>query len=164
MWGNIGIAFTKMSSTESNIHVYSSIYEHGVDEKRRVQLPAKWRLENPDAQYLVVPWPKDGMKAAYLVVLPPEAVRTLHAKVKAMPYSDPRAQSLRRLLGGGSDTVTLDKAGRFCLPEGLAKAAGIDKQATLVGAMDLFEIWNPERYSGVKPTDEALAQDAVNLI
>jgi len=42
--------------------------------------------------------------------------------------------------------VTLDKGGRICLPEAMAKAAVIDKEAMLVGLVDRFEIWNPERY------------------
>lgn len=164
LWGKSAFACIKMSTPDSSLLIYSSTYHHGVDEKRRVQIPAKWRLENLDAQYLVIPWPKDGFKAAYLLVLPPDAARDLHQRVKAMPYSDAKAQTLRRLLGGGSDTVTMDKAGRFCLPEGLAKDAGIEKQATLVGNFDRFEIWNPERYASAKVLDDALAHEAVNLI
>jgi hypothetical protein len=38
----------------------------------------------------------------------------------------------------------LDKAGRICLPEGMARAAGIKDEAVLVGLLDRFEIWNPE--------------------
>jgi MraZ protein len=68
------------------------------------------------------------------------------------------------LLGKKSDRVTPDKAGRICLPEAMAAAAGIDKEALLVGMVDRFEIWNPKRYEGASAVDDALLSDAFKLI
>jgi MraZ protein len=56
--------------------------------------------------------------------------------------------------------VTLDKAGRICVPEEMATSAGIAKEATLVGLLDRFEIWDPARYEKVKAADMVLAQEA----
>lgn len=84
--------------------------------------------------------------------------------ITAMPYSDPKADSLRRLLGKNSDTVQVDKAGRICLPEMMAKGAGIDREAVLIGSWDRFEIWNPERYEATSKVDDALAPEAFKLI
>jgi DNA-binding transcriptional regulator/RsmH inhibitor MraZ len=36
---------------------YNSCYRHGVDEKRRVQIPAKWRPEEPGTELTVILWP-----------------------------------------------------------------------------------------------------------
>jgi MraZ protein len=58
----------------------------------------------------------------------------------------------------------LDKAGRICLPEAMAKAAGIGEQAVLVGLLDRFEIWSPERYELVKTSDAIMAQEAFKLM
>jgi len=85
-------------------------------------------------------------------------------KLKAMPYADTKAQALRRLLASKSDQVTLDKSGRLCLPEAMAKAVGIDKEAVLVGMFDRFEIWSPERYSLASVVDEELSSEAFKLI
>jgi len=46
-----------------------------------------------------------------------------------MPYADPKAEALRRLLGKKSDRVTPDKAGRICLPEAMAQAATIGNES-----------------------------------
>jgi MraZ protein len=142
---------------------YNSLYRHGVDEKRRVQIPAKWRSAEPEILTLVI-WPKGTMIEACLLVLPPREWEALVQKVKAMPFADPNAEALRRLLGRKSDRATLDKGGRICLPEAMAKAAAIDKEAVLVGLLDRFEIWNPERYELASAVDSELSPEAFKLI
>jgi|ERR1044071_1574207 MraZ protein len=142
---------------------YNSFYRHGVDEKRRVQIPAKWRPAEPEVLTLVL-WPKGTLPEACLLVLPPKEWEALVQKLKAMPFADPRAEALRRLLGRKSDRVTLDRGGRICLPEAMARAAAIGKEAVLVGLLDRFEIWNPERYETASVVDEGLLPEAFKLI
>jgi MraZ protein len=143
---------------------YNSLYEHGVDEKRRVQIPAKWRPAKADVQFTLILWPKGNMSEACLLVLPPEEWQALVQKLKAMPYSDPKAEALRRILGRKSDRVTLDKAGRMCLPEAMARAVGIEKEAILVGLLDRFEIWSPSRYQTASAVDDQMLPEAFKLI
>jgi transcriptional regulator MraZ len=142
---------------------YNSLYRHGVDEKRRVQIPAKWRPAEPEILTLVL-WPKGIIPEACLLVLPPKEWEALVQKLKAMPFADPKAEALRRLLGKKSDRVTLDKGGRICLPEAIAKAAAIDEEVMLVGLLDRFEIWNPERYETASVVDDELLPEAFKLI
>ena len=74
---------------------YTSSYRHGVDEKRRVQIPAKWRPARPEVLTLVL-WPKGTMPEACLLVLPRQEWVTLVQKIKAMPYADPKAEEIGR--------------------------------------------------------------------
>jgi MraZ protein len=134
-----------------------------VDEKRRVQIPAKWRPTEPEILTLVL-WPKGAMPEACLLVLPPKEWEALVQKLKTMPFADSKAEALRRLLGKKSDRVTLDKGGRICLPESMAKAAHIGKEAVLVGLLDRFEIWDPERYETASAVDDELLSEAFKLI
>jgi MraZ protein len=99
-----------------------------------------------------------------LMVLPPQEMKALAEQIKLMPLADPRANTLRRLLGSKSARVPLDKAGRICIPEEMAKPAGIDTEAVLVGLVDYFEIWNPERHAIASAADEALSSQAFELI
>jgi MraZ protein len=71
---------------------------------------------------------------------------------------------LRRLLGKNSDQAKIDKSGRICLPEMMAKGAGIDGDAVLIGSWDRFEIWSPSRYEAASQVDDALASEAFKLI
>ena len=151
------------SNQPSELIYYNSLYRHGVDDKRRVQIPAKWRPADPEVLTLVL-WPKGTMPEACLLVLPPKEWEALVQKLKAMPFADPKAEALRRLLGKKSDRVTLDKGGRICLPEAMAQAAAIDKEAVLVGLLDRFEIWDPARYQMASAVDDELLPEAFKLI
>jgi len=131
---------------------FNSKYTHGVDEKRRLQIPAKWRPEQNEFEFTVMLWPKH-QAGVCLRVLPPEKLEQLVAEIENMPNSDPRKDVLRRVVGANSEQVVLDKAGRICLPEKMATAAGIKNEAVLVGLFERFEIWEPERYKLVEAAD-----------
>ncbi len=142
---------------------YNSLYRHGVDPKRRVQIPAKWRPSKASVELTVVLWPK-SKEGPCLRVLPPQEMAELMRDIDAMPNSDPNKVVLKRFIGSESEQVALDKAGRICLPENMAQAAGINQEAVLVGLLDRFEIWNPERYEKVKASDAVMAQEAFKLM
>jgi len=142
---------------------YNSCYRHGVDEKRRVQIPAKWRPEKPGTELTVILWPQH-QAGACLRVLPPSQMAKMKADLDAMPNGDAKKVVLKRLIGSGSVQVVLDKAGRICLPDEMARAAGIKEEAVLVGLLDRFEIWNPARHENVKAADAVLASEAFKLM
>jgi MraZ protein len=154
-----------MEPNEQNIEptYYNSLYRHGIDEKRRVQIPAKWRPAKPGTELTLVLWPK-AKEGPCVRVLPPQEMAELMRDIDAMPNSDPSKVVLKRFIGSESVQVTLDKSGRICLPEEMAKAAGILDTAVLVGLLDRFEIWAPERYEKVKASDAIMAQEAFKLM
>lgn len=151
--------------TDTNIGptYYNSIYRHGVDEKRRVQIPAKWRPAEEGTELTLVLWPK-AKEGPCLNVLPPKQMAELMRGLEAMPNSDPNKGILKRFIGSGSEQVTLDKSGRICLPEAMAKGAGITNEAVLVGCLDRFEIWSPERHGRITASDAVLATEAFKLM
>jgi MraZ protein len=142
---------------------YNSSYRHGVDEKRRVQVPAMWRPTKPGVELTLVLWPK-SQAGPCVRVLPPEQMAALMKDISAMPNSDPNKVVLKRFIGSESVQAPLDKVGRICLPENLAKAVGIKDKAVLVGLLDRFEIWSPEGYDKVKAADEVMAPEAFKLM
>ena len=141
---------------------YNSFFRHGVDEKRRVQVPAKWRPKSGTELTLVL-WPK-AKEGPCLRVLPPDKMADLMRDIDAMPNSDPNKVVLKRFIGSKSIQVTLDSVGRICLPDDMAKAAGLTKEAVLVGLLDRFEIWSPERFEKVTASDEIMAQEAFKMM
>ena len=142
---------------------YNSCYTHGIDEKRRMQIPAKWRPESEGTELTMILWPKH-QAGSCLRVLPPEEMAALMADIDAMPNGDPNKVVLKRFIGSESVQLTVDKAGRIVLPEAMARAAAIKDEAVLVGLLDRFEIWNPARYENVKAADAVVAHDAFNLM
>jgi MraZ protein len=153
-----------MPEPGQNEACYNSCYENTVDEKRRVQVPSNWRRGAVETEFMLLLWPGGPQKEVCLMVLPPAAAQRLSDRITPMPFGDAQVESLRRYLGRNSQTVVSDKAGRITLPEHMARAAGIDKKAVLVGMFDRFQMWSPERHSVVKEADDALGQDAMKLI
>jgi MraZ protein len=159
-----GIIVNKMSDAVSVPKtVYNSCYRHGVDEKRRVQIPSKWRPEDAGVELTLIFWPKHTAGAC-LRVLPPAEMAQLMAEIDAMPAGDDKKVFLKRFIGSESVQVALDKAGRICLPDELARKAEIKDEAVLVGLLDRFEIWNPARYEKAKAADAVLAHEAFKLM
>jgi MraZ protein len=142
---------------------YNARFLHGVDEKRRVQIPAKWRPDESGTELTLMLWPQH-QAGTCLRVLPPAQMAKMKADIDALPNDNPKKGVLKRFLGSESVQVTLDKAGRICLPDGMARAAGIKDEAVLVGLLDRFEIWNPARYENVKAADAVLASEAFKLM
>ncbi len=141
---------------------YNSVYTHGVDEKRRVQIPAKWRPPQPGTEFTLILWARSAAGAC-LRVLPPKQMAQLARDINTMPNGDDKTR-LKRIIGRGSEQAALDKSGRICLPEKMAKEAAIAEEAVLVGLLDRFEIRNPERYQKVSIADDLMAPDALKLV
>jgi len=153
-----------MSDAKANGRTYyNSCYQHGIDEKRRIQIPAKWRPESEGTELTMILWPKH-QAGSCLRVLPPEEMAALMADIDAMPNGDPNKVVLKRFIGSESVQLTVDKAGRIVLPEAMARAAAIKDEAVLVGLLDRFEIWNPARYENVKAADAVVAHEAFKLM
>src|SRR2546426_12813345 len=96
--------------------------------------------------------------------MPQQQMAGLMHYVDAMTNSDSNKVPLKRFIGSQSEQVALDKSGWICLPESMAREAGITDEAILVGVLDRFEIWNPGRYERVKASDEIMAQEAFKLM
>src|ERR1039457_3900303 len=112
-----------MSDAPNKKIYFNSRYLHGVDEKRRLQIPAKWRSDTDGVDFTVIVWPKH-QAGTCLRVLPLEKLEKLVAEIKAMPNSDPRKDVLRRGVGCNSGQVAVGKGGRILLPGGMGCAGG----------------------------------------
>jgi len=152
-----------MEVSQTSQPVYNSRFQHGLDEKRRLQIPSCWRPEVEGTAFTVVLWPKHKAGPC-LRVMPPEQMAKLMAELDAMPNTDPKKVVLKRFIGSESVQLPLDKAGRICLPEELVRKAGIAGEVVLVGLLDRFEIWPPSRYEQVKAADAEVAAQAFELM
>jgi division/cell wall cluster transcriptional repressor MraZ len=98
---------------ESKATVFNGMFSHGVDEKRRVQIPSKWRpAEGENLEFTMIVWPKN-VEGPCLRVLPPTQMATLMSDLDQMPNGDPNKGTLKRYIGRASVQVELDKAGRI---------------------------------------------------
>jgi MraZ protein len=142
---------------------FNSVHHHGLDEKRRVQIPARFRPAEEGIELTLVTWPT-APEGACLRVLRPEQMEKLIQDIEAMPKGDPKKLFLRRFIGSHSAQVTLDGAGRILLPEEMAKAAGITEQVAVVGTLGGYELWNPERFKAAMQVEPEMALEAFRML
>jgi len=116
-------------------------YQHTLDAKGRVSLPAKFRAEL--AGRLVVAKGFEGCLSVYSVEEFDRFVGTLMAKQDF----DPEVRLLRRKLTSGAQEVELDSAGRISLTQQLREYAGLKKDVAVTGNGDRIEIWDSERWA-----------------
>lgn len=151
----------KSSQAQSPTH-FTSVYRHGLDEKRRLQIPARWRSK-PGVELTLVLWPAQ-QEGCCLRVLLPHQMEKLMQNIEALPQGDPKKVILKRVIGSKSAQVSLDSAGRVLLPEEMTRAAGITNEALLVGLLDRYEIWSPDRYEKEMVAAELVAPEALKMM
>ncbi len=129
--------------------VYVGEYQHQMDEKGRLTIPSKWRLEENKTAYLALPNP-----IGCITIYPPKMLARLEAKVAELSLGDEKGQKTLMRLFAMADTLDCDKQGRMVLSEPLRKQAGLEKEATLVGSFTVFHIWQPSRYTRYMQQEE----------
>ncbi len=152
-----------METGDAIVPTFCSIYTHGVDEKRRVQFPARWRPKNESVEIYLVLWTKYTQGTCIRGMLPAKFAET-QAILNAMSNDDPSKPVLKRIVAGNSEPTLLDKAGRICIPERLAVKAQITNEVVLHGMGDRFEIWNPALHAQIWEADMDLAPTALKIL
>ena len=125
---------------------YTGLFRHTLDDKSRLTIPSAWRFAHEETDtFLATPHP-DG----YIAVLPPAEVEKLHEKVSAKALTDRDAQDAFARFFAQTLSFSFDKQGRFGVSAELLKYAGIAKDAVLVGSLNKFAIWAPDRWTKVE--------------
>lgn len=123
-------------------------YQHTVDAKGRVSLPAKFRKVLPE-EVVIVP----GVGGALYVYSEEgfdEWMSSFFRKEDGSDGFNPRSSrdvALQRKLSSSAENVTVDAAGRVILSASKRKAAHITKDVYVIGVVDHVEIWDAERYA-----------------
>jgi MraZ protein len=120
--------------------LFTGEFRHAIDGKGRLAVPARFR--NDLAQGAHVSRWIDGC----LAIFPNDAWEQLAQRVQGLPYSDAGARVFSRFLFSGAYEVEVDGQGRVNLPASLREFAGLKSEATVVGARDRIELWEPTRW------------------
>ena len=118
-------------------------FQHTVDPKGRLSIPAKFRdvLAQYDGNLVVVP------NEHCLEVHPLEEWEKIEARLREKSMFDPDVREFSRLYVSRAKDTSLDAAGRILLPPDSRQEAGIHKDVTLVGGgLMRFEVWDRVRF------------------
>ena len=127
-------------------------YFHNVDEKGRLAVPSKMRLELGEPFYITC------LTSDCLSVYSEEEWRKFSDKLNAIPQTDAKAQRYVRMIFSSACKCEPDKQGRVLLPQLLRDRVGIDKEVVTIGASYRAEIWAKENWQGfadATPEDDA---------
>ena len=118
----------------------TGVYNHNLDAKGRLFIPAKLREELGDVFYVTLSMEK--CLAAYSS----ESWDKLMEKIKAMPKVK---QIKMRPLFAHAAKCDLDAQGRILLPQALRDFAGLTKNVTVVGSGECAEFWDTDTWNAV---------------
>jgi len=119
-------------------------YEHSLDSKDRLTVPAKFRAALSDGVVLVA-----GLDPC-VWVFPTGGYEGFSEKFigSTSPLSS-RGRTLRRHFQGKAYDEKLDSAGRIRMPKPLAEHAALKGDAVVIGMDDYFEVWDAKRWKKV---------------
>lgn len=121
-------------------------YNHTVDPKGRLIIPAKFREQLGDE--FVVTKGLDGC----LFVYTKEEWHNIEEKFRGISMTSKDARKFSRFFFAGAAALELDKQGRILLPPVLREYADLQKDVVLVGVLSRVEIWDKGRWLEIPMT------------
>lgn len=94
-----------------------------------------------------------------LAAWPPAEWARLETQLGALPAFSKAVKALTRLLVSRATDCAIDVQGRIRLPPLLRQAAGIERDAVVVGVLNRFEVWSPVTWSTFLRESERLLDD-----
>ena len=118
-------------------------FEHSVDSKGRVSIPAKFRellAEKYDDRLILTNFDR------CLVAYPYEEWRVLEERVSSLSMVKKEVKAFQRFFISGATECPIDKLGRILIPPTLRDYAQLGRNVVLAGMLRKFEIWSKERW------------------
>ena len=112
-------------------------YEHTIDDKNRLTLPAKFRQAFADG--IVVTRGMDGCLYAY----PRDEWRdSVESRLRELDPLSREGRVMHRYFFSGAAEAELDRQGRVMVPAPLIEHARLGREVVVAGVRDHLEIWD----------------------
>ena len=136
-------------------------YEHSLDAKGRLIMPAKLREDM--GEKFILTTGLDGCLFGFSM----SEWEKFEDKLKALPITNKNARNFVRFFLSGATECELDKQGRFLIAGKLREVAKLDKDVTIIGAGTRIEIWDKAKWKGHNSEEnlsiEEIEQNMENL-
>jgi MraZ protein len=128
-------------------------YEHTIDEKNRLTLPARFRESFSEGVVI-----SRGMDRCLSVYSRAEWESAVDTRLGALDPLSREARSMQRYFYSGAAEAELDKQGRIVIPAGLAEYAGLRRDVIVAGVRDRLEVWNRDTWKKQRDEIEGSAE------
>jgi transcriptional regulator MraZ len=125
-------------------------YEHTLDAKKRLTVPAKFRAALSDGVILA-----RSLDPCVCIYTPSGWERFSSDWLRPRDPFDEEARRVQRYFHSGSFDTALDAAGRIMLPPTLIEHAGIAKDVVVIGCDGWIEVWDRDRWLSYKSDSDA---------
>jgi MraZ protein len=136
-------------------------YEHTLDDKNRLTLPAKFRDAFADGVVVT-----RGMDGCLFVFTPADWERFVAVRLEGLDPLSREARQLSRFMFAGASETELDRQGRVMIPPPLIQHAKLGKDVVVAGVRDHVEIWDRaawrEQLTEVEGSVELVAERLAN--
>lgn len=129
-------------------------YEHSLDAKGRVIMPAKLR-EDMGEKFILT----KGLDGC-LFGFSQKEWANFEEKLKTLPLTNKNARDFVRFFLSGATECEMDKQGRFLVASNLREYAEMDKEIVVIGVGNRIEMWNKEKWT-VHNSDENISADEI---
>lgn len=137
--------------------MFVGTFEHSLDEKGRVVLPAVFRHHLAERGFL-------SQYDQCLGLWTPEAFEEVARRLTERVRAGEASQLALRAFSANAHEVKPDSQGRIVIPERLREFAGLDRDVVIIGALDRVEIWDATRWRDLaERSDESLTQAVTEL-
>ncbi len=128
-------------------------YNHTVDAKGRMNVPAKFREDLGERFYIT-----KGLDNC-LFMFPESEWRVFEEKLKALPLTNRNARAFVRLFFAGATECTLDKQGRVNIPQPLRVHGQLEKEVIVIGVGTRVELWSESNWNAYNDPDNISYDD-----
>ena len=115
-------------------------YEHSIDTKGRLIMPAKLKAEM--GEKFVVTKGLEGCLFVYSLA----EWQNFEEKLRAFPLTNKNARTLTRFFLAGATECEIDKQGRFLIASNLREYANLEKEVVIIGVLGRLEIWDKKKW------------------
>jgi MraZ protein len=116
-------------------------FEHTIDEKGRMTIPARFREELGEVAYITRAFDQN------LTVMPESVFEALADRLNDLSVTDPEVRLLQNLIFSNAARIEFDRSGRILIPQYLRDGASLQTAAVVVGQGKRFEIWSPDLWT-----------------
>jgi len=142
MWGKC------LSSYISTVYMMIGEYKHNLDEKGRLAVPKKFRVELSKGAVVT-----RGLDNCLFLYTKTEW-KKLADKLATLPFSQANTRAFARLMLAGAMDVAIDSQGRIMVPDYLRSFAGLKKEVVVAGLYNRLELWDQKNWEEYKSKTE----------